>query len=141
MKIAEIRDVIDHANWSRRDLTGGTSDEFRRQDVGRRLGEHLGKLKALVIPARFAQDIVNRASEINGCEAVIARWNDTQFRFEPREIDVVRIDPVPAFGEYSVFTYFCGRSVGADNAERFPSIEAARADAVRKYINAKIVVG
>lgn len=75
MKIADIRDVIRTAAWVRRDLTGGTSEEFKRQDVGGRLAEHIAKLKALVIAERFAAERLARDEEIGYCEDTIARWN------------------------------------------------------------------
>lgn len=75
MKIAAIRDIIRAATWTRSDLTGGTIDEFIRQDVGGRLAAKIAELRALVIAPRFADDIAHRDGEIERCEAVIARWN------------------------------------------------------------------
>lgn len=74
MKIADIRDVIRTAAWVRRDLTGGTSEEFKRQDVGGRLAEQVAKLKALVIPERFPAERLARDEQIGYCEDVVARW-------------------------------------------------------------------
>ncbi len=78
MKIAEIRNVIDSAGWTRADLTGGTSEEFRKQQVGPSLRAHVAKLQALEIPERFARDIANRDREIVHAEKVIARWEAVQ---------------------------------------------------------------
>ena len=78
MKIAEIRDVIRGAEFSRNWLTGGTSEEFRKQAVGPRLREKVEALRALVIAPRFADDIEQRAREIERCEATIARWEAVQ---------------------------------------------------------------
>jgi hypothetical protein len=75
MKIGEIRDIIRNASWLRRDLTGGTAEEFRKQEVGPRLQEKVTILKALVIAPRFAGDEARRNDEITYCEMVIARWN------------------------------------------------------------------
>lgn len=78
LKIGQLRDVIRFAAYVRHDLTGGTSDEFRRQQVGPRLREEIQKLQALDIPARFASDIERRSDEIRYCEKVIARWDAAQ---------------------------------------------------------------
>lgn len=78
MSIKEIRDVIDTANWLRNDLTGCTREEFRKQAVGPRLREHIAKLQALVIPARFAADIEHARIAIERAETVIARWEQAQ---------------------------------------------------------------
>ncbi len=76
MKIAAIRDIIRAATWTRSDLTGGTINEFIRQDVGGRLTAKIEELRALVIAPRFADDIAHRDGEIERCETVIARWNN-----------------------------------------------------------------
>jgi hypothetical protein len=78
MKIAEIRTVIDTANWNRRDLGGSTREEFIRCNVAKRLAGQIEHMKALDIPARFARDIERRAEEIAYCEAVIERWLSMQ---------------------------------------------------------------
>lgn len=78
MKIAAIRSAIRCAAWSRSDLTGGTRDEFVRQDVGGRLAAAIAELRALVIAPRFAKDAQDRDAEIARCEAVIARWQAAQ---------------------------------------------------------------
>lgn len=78
MKIGEIRDVIQGARWTRNDLTGGTREEFRKQQVGPVLLAKVATLEALVIPPRFAQDEQRRAEEIEYCQRVIARWNAAQ---------------------------------------------------------------
>lgn len=78
LKIAQIRDVIQSAAYSRNWLTGGTSEEFRKQQVGPSLTETIAELKALDIAPRFAEDIDWRATEIKRCEAVIARWTAAQ---------------------------------------------------------------
>lgn len=78
MKIAQIRDTIRAAMWTRNDLTGGTREEFRNQAVGPRLEAKIAELRALVIAPRFAADIARRDEEIGYCEAVIARWQAAQ---------------------------------------------------------------
>jgi len=78
MKIAEIRTVIRGTAWTRNDLTGGTSEEFIKQEVGPRLQAKIKQLRALEIPARFPGDIARRDEEIVYCERVIARWQAAQ---------------------------------------------------------------
>lgn len=78
MKIGEIRDIIRGAQWTRNDLTGGTSEEFRRQRVAERLTEKIAELQALSIAARFAEDIKHRDEEIARCRQVIERWHAAQ---------------------------------------------------------------
>jgi len=74
MKIAQIRDVIRTAAWVRRDITGGTAEETKRQDVGGVLAVQIAKLKALVIPERFPAERLARDEQIGFCEDVVARW-------------------------------------------------------------------
>lgn len=74
MKIAEIRRVIDGLNWTRRDLDGATSEEFKRMDVAARLAPRIAECKALQIPARFARDIEARRNAVERAEAMSERW-------------------------------------------------------------------
>ena len=74
MKIANIRTVIESANWNRHDLAGGTREEFIRCNVPKLLPAQIEHMKALDIPVRFTRDIDRRAEEIAYCEAVIERW-------------------------------------------------------------------
>jgi hypothetical protein len=74
MKIAEIRRIINSANWSRLDLHGATRDEFIKMDVGQRLYRHVVALRALEIAPRFADDIRARDSAAEACLAMIGRW-------------------------------------------------------------------
>lgn len=78
MKISEIRATIRAADWTRRDLTGGTREEFRRQAVGPALARHVAALRALDIAPRFARDIEDRDHAIAACEHVITRWEAAQ---------------------------------------------------------------
>jgi hypothetical protein len=94
MRISEIRDIIRRANWTRHDLTGGTCDEFRRQDVGGRLAEQMEKLRALQIPARFVRDIEEREHAIDAAAKTIARWIDARAAFEaPKPTAIVYAFP------------------------------------------------
>ncbi len=90
MKIAAIRDIIRAATWTRSDLTGGTIDEFIRQDVGSRLTAKIAELRALVIAPRFTDDIEHRDGEMQRCEAVIARWQNR--REEAKAAQIVRAE-------------------------------------------------
>jgi hypothetical protein len=74
MTINQIRDVIQAVRWNRNDLTGGTSEEFTRQQVGPILEKKIAELRALVIPARFVRDIERRDEEITFCLRVVGRW-------------------------------------------------------------------
>ncbi len=78
MKIAEIRAEIRGAMHTRNWLTGGTSEEFRRQQVGPALKAKIVELEALQIPERFAEDRQRRDEEIGYCRTVIARWEAAQ---------------------------------------------------------------
>lgn len=78
LKISKIRDIIRSVQWTRNDLTGGTSEEFRKQQVGPSLRAKIVALQALDIPSHFVDDIEMRATEIQRCEAVIARWEAAQ---------------------------------------------------------------
>lgn len=74
MKIAEIRAVIDGLNWTRNDLSGATSEEFKCMNVAARLAPRIAGCKALQIPARFAQDIDARRNAVERAEAMSERW-------------------------------------------------------------------
>lgn len=76
MRIADIRHVIDSANWRRNDFSGHTREEFLRANVPEQLGEHIAKLQALNIPPRFARDIQSRDSAIEYAQRMIARWHE-----------------------------------------------------------------
>lgn len=74
MKIAQIRDVIRSGLWLRNDFAGHTSEEFVRANVAYILNQKIDELQALVIPARFADELARRDEEIASCRKVIARW-------------------------------------------------------------------
>ena len=78
MTIAQIRSAIDALNWTRSDLSGGTSEEFRRANVPARFERHIATCRDLVIPARFAREIESRQWAIERAEAMIARWEGRQ---------------------------------------------------------------
>jgi hypothetical protein len=78
ISITEIREAIRDVGYTRESLTGGTSEEFKRQGVGPKLTEKVAQLRALEISPRFEADIQRRAKEIWRCEQVINRWNSVQ---------------------------------------------------------------
>jgi hypothetical protein len=80
MKIGEIRAAIRGSMHTRNWLTGGTSEEFRRQQVGPALQAKIVELEALQIPERFAADRLQRDEEIGYCRNVIARWEAAQVK-------------------------------------------------------------
>lgn len=83
MKISEIRGVIESLNWNRHDLGGATREEFKRERVDIRLGKHIAKVEALVIPPRFADDIQDAADAIARARTVLARWHAMQVETAP----------------------------------------------------------
>lgn len=87
LRIGQIRDAIGAACHSRHWLTGGTREEFKRQNVGPELQAKVAMLRALDIPPRFAADIERRDSEIKYCEQVIERWNQARAEVEQPKAD------------------------------------------------------
>lgn len=81
--IADIRRAMDASTWTRNDLTGGTPEEYRRQDIPARLAPHLERLRSLApeIPERFAEDRRMLQVCIERCEEEIARWHAKRFIF------------------------------------------------------------
>ena len=77
LRIADFRALVDSLNWSRNDLTGGTSEEFKRQDIPGRLGRHIARVEGALplVPARYAADIESARSAIEYAQRVIARWH------------------------------------------------------------------
>ena len=74
MKISDIREKIQSLYYLRDMLTGGTSEEFARQNVGPDLAARIVEVEALEIPARFKADIEERRQQIEYAQKVIARW-------------------------------------------------------------------
>lgn len=80
MKIAEFRRIVGYLNHARRDLTGGTPEEFRRQNIPVRLEPHIKAVTRALeqIAPRFEDDIASATSAIQYANKTIARWNDVQ---------------------------------------------------------------
>ena len=74
MKIGQIREVINHADYMRLDLSGHTRDEFLRRDVPAWLEPQIEAMRALEIAPRYRVDEERRQYEIERCLAVIDRW-------------------------------------------------------------------
>ena len=77
LKIADFRGLVDSLNWSRNDLTGGTREEFKRQDIPGRLGRSIARVEGALplVPARYASDIESARSAIEYAQRVIERWH------------------------------------------------------------------
>ena len=77
LKIADFRRLVDSLNWSRNWLTGGTREEFKRQDIPGRLGRHIARVEGALplVPARYAADIESARSAIEYAQRVIERWH------------------------------------------------------------------
>ncbi|MEB2158961.1 hypothetical protein VDS42_19115 [Xanthomonas campestris pv. campestris] len=76
LKIAQIRQEIDGAIWAIDWYTGGTADEFVKQDVGPALTKRIERLEALCIAPRFAADIQSRTTVIARLRSTIDRWSN-----------------------------------------------------------------
>lgn len=80
MKIGEIREIIRRGQSTRNWLFGGgIIDEIKRDtSIPGKLQERIDAIKALDIPARFADDIERAAQEVVYLERCIARWHSYQ---------------------------------------------------------------
>ena len=76
MKIGEFRAAVDALNWSRRDLSGATRQEFVAMDVRARLERHVDIVTGLLplVHVRFAHDLERARSAIELAQATIVRW-------------------------------------------------------------------
>ena len=77
LKIADFRRLVDSLNWSRNWLTGGTREEFKRQDVPGQLGAAIARLEGALplVPARYAADLESARSAIAYAQRTIERWH------------------------------------------------------------------
>lgn len=80
LRIADFRALVDSLNWSRNDLTGGTAEEFKRQDIPGRLGRSIARLEGAVslVPARYAADLESARAAIEYARGVIQRWHEAR---------------------------------------------------------------
>ena len=76
MKIGEFRAAVDALNWSRRDLSGATRQEFVAMDVRAHLERHFVIVTGLLplVHARFEHDLERARSAIELAQATIVRW-------------------------------------------------------------------
>lgn len=76
LKIGDFRRLVDSLDFSRGWLTGGTTDEFKRQDIPGGLQPKISQIEAALplIGARYAQDIESAKSAIDRAKVVIERW-------------------------------------------------------------------
>lgn len=82
LKIAEFRGLVRSVQYRMDWLTGGTSDEFKRQDIPASMAEVVAELRAAMplVPARFAEDLAAAESMIASAARLVARWNRAQGR-------------------------------------------------------------
>ena len=137
MKIAEIRETIAAATWSRTDLSGSTADEFRRCDVATRLQKHIDAIRALTIPDRFREEQSRAGQELGRLEVTIEKWHATQNDFRPEEIDRVSIVPRPP-GLFGLVCFFRDRVVNDARVEIYSAIDAAESAARETFVNATV---
>lgn len=78
MTIKEIRNTIQTLNWNRRDATGGTSEENLRTRLDVVLAPHIAAVRALKIPARFAEDIQHQVEALGYADRVLTQWQENQ---------------------------------------------------------------
>lgn len=79
LKIADFRRLVDSLNWSRNWLTGGTREEFKRQDIPGQLGAAIARLEGALplVAARYAADIESARSAIEYAQRTVERWHQT----------------------------------------------------------------
>lgn len=82
IKIAAFRDLVRSVQYRMDWLTGGTSEEFKRQDVAGSMAQVVGELRDAMpqVPARFADDLAEAERMIASASRLVARWNRAQGR-------------------------------------------------------------
>ena len=76
MKIGEFLEAVDTLNWSRRDLSGATRQEFMAMDVRAHFERHIDIVARLIpsVHGRFVDDLVRARSAIESARASVVRW-------------------------------------------------------------------
>jgi len=74
LPIAKIREIIRSGFFLRDMMTGGTREEFARQNVGPELLARAAQIAGLEIPERFQVDRMEANAEIARLQEVAARW-------------------------------------------------------------------
>lgn len=82
LKIAEFRGLVRSVQYRMDWLTGGTLEEFKRQDVAGSMAQVVGELRDAMplVPARFADDLAEAERMIASAARLVARWNRAQGR-------------------------------------------------------------
>lgn len=82
LKIADFRGLVRSVQYRMDWLTGGTSEEFKRQDVAGSMAQVVGELRDAMcqVPARFADDLAEAERMIASAARLVARWNRAQGR-------------------------------------------------------------
>jgi len=80
LKIGDFRNLIDSLNYSRSWLTGGTAEEFRKQDIPGSLLPKIAQLQSALnlVPAKFDNDLRRAATAMEHAVAVIDHWRACQ---------------------------------------------------------------
>lgn len=74
LPIAKIREIIRSGFYLRDMLTGGTAEEFARQNCGPDLMARAAEIQGLHIPERFKADREEAAAEVHRLLTVAQRW-------------------------------------------------------------------
>ena len=79
LKIGDFRRLVDSLNWTRNWLTGGTREEFKRQDIPGQLGAAISRLEGALplVAARYAADLESARSAIEYAQRTVERWHQT----------------------------------------------------------------
>ena len=76
LRIATFRDAVGTLNWNRNDLSGATSEEYKRMDVPGRLGKYIAAVEALIplLHPRFSEDLRHALVSIERAQGTVSRW-------------------------------------------------------------------
>lgn len=82
LKIADFRGLVRSVQYRMDWLTGGTSEEFKRQDVAGSMAKVVVELRDAMpqVPVRFADDLAEAERMIASAARLVARWNRVQGR-------------------------------------------------------------
>lgn len=82
LKIADFRGLVRSVQYRMDWLTGGTSEEFKRQNVAGSMAKVVGELRDAMsqVPVRFADDLAEAERMIASAARLVARWNRAQGR-------------------------------------------------------------
>ena len=80
LKIGDFRRQVDALNFSRSWVTGGTSCEFKKQNIPQHLEPKIQALQDSLqrLPSRFTDDAALARSAIEYAEKTITRWHSVQ---------------------------------------------------------------